>query len=421
MKLPEIPESVPWRNGMVLDPSHFLQTDGRAAALSHLAALSADPWPWGFVSVNVDETALASSQLRVDCEGMFPNGTPFKPGQMTRPLTAGENGDRRNFHVGLGEDGAVGLSAGEDAPAETTLPVARLVLQNGVWSELSDWSPPAYLLGPEHPMRLEMNHQLGGLAALGAGFMTTLRLPGAEDRPAARVLGQVAAALAQGVGVIEALLAAPAVSPGRLGIEALRLALGVRAAAGVFERLEAPWDPADQRASMRRLLFAAESTASGIGLPFRASLFRATDDDDILLVEGMPRDMLLLAIEASRPADLIAARAWLEGAALAAPERIQEAFNRRVEGCGRFPVERDPRIGVSSGPLLALYQVENDAAWRGDATSLALGSKTPPPSNTSFSIFVPENQEGGSAAAPILASPRRGSLSSASWAGGARR
>ena len=425
MKLPEIPESVPWRNGMVLDPSHFIQTDGRAAGLAHLAALSAEPWPWGFVSVNVDETALASSQLRVDCEGMFPNGTPFKQSQMTRALTSGANGDRQNFHVSLSEDGIVGLSAGEDAPSETTLPIARLVFQNGVWGELSDWSPPAYLLGPEHPMRGEMNHQLGGLAALGAGFMTTLRLPGAEDRPAARVLGQVAAALAQGVGVIEALLAAPAVSPGRLGIEALRLALGVRAAAGVFERLDAPWDPADQRASMRRLLFAAESTASGIGLPFRASLFRATDDDT-LLVEGVPQEMLLLAIEASRPADLIAARAWLEGAALAAPERIQEAFSRRVEGCGRSPVERDPRMGVSSGPLLALYQVENDAAWRGAGTSLALGSKTPPPPNTSFSIFVPENQEGGSATPPILASPRRGGLSSASWAGsgpagGARR
>lgn len=418
MKLPEIPDHVPWRNGMVLEPSHFLQTDRRTATLSHLAALSAEPWPWGFVSVSVDETALASSQLRIDCEGIFPNGFPFKQHQLARALPPGQNGDRQNFHVGVGEDGTLSLSAGEDAPAETTLPVARLVFQSGVWSELSDWSPPAFLLGPEHPMRVEMTHQLGGLAALAAGFMTTLRLPGAEERPAARVLGQVAAALAQGVGVMEALLASPAVPPGRLGIEALRLALGVRAAAGEFEQLDVFWDPADQRGSMRRLLYAAESTASGIGLPFRASLFRSTDDDDIFLVEGMPQDMLLLAIEASRPADLIAARAWLEGAALAAPERIQEAFNRRVAGCGRFPVERDPRLGVASGPLLALYQVENDAAWRGGNTSLALGSKTPPPANTSFSIFVPETREGESATSPVLASARSGAFSGASWAGG---
>ena len=417
MKLPGIPEAAPWRNGMVLEPSHFRQTDVRAAILSHLAALSTEPWPWGFVSVSVDETALASSQLRIDCEGISPNGLPFKQRQLTRVLPPGENGDRQNFHIATGEDGTLGLSAGENAPADTTLPVARLVFQSGVWSELSDWSPPAYLLGPEHPMRLDMRHQLGGLAALGAGFMTMLRLPGAEERPAARVMGQVAAALAQGVGVMDALLAAPTVSPGRLGIEALRLALGVRAAAGVFEQLDVFWDPADQRGSMRRLLFAAESTASGIGLPFRASLFRTTDDSDIIQVEGMPREMLLLAIEASRPADLIAARAWLDGAALAAPDRIQEAFNRRVAGCDRFPVERDPRLGVASGPLLALYQVENDAAWRGDSTSLALGSKTPSPPNTSFSIFVPEDRDGESGTSPILASPRSGTFSSASWAG----
>lgn len=417
MRSPGIPEDVPWRNGMVLEPSHFLQTDARAATLSHLAALTAEPWPWGFVAATVDETALASSQYRVDCEGIFPNGTPFSQRQLMHALSPGENGDRQNLHLGMGDDGTLGLSAGEDAPAETTLPVARLVFQGGVWSELSDWSPPAYLLGPDHPMRVDMTHQLGALAALGAGFMTTLRLPGAEERPAARVLGQVAAALAQGVGVMEALLAAPAVSPGRLGVEALRLALGVRAAAGVFEQIDVYWDPADQRGSMRRLLYAAESTASGIGLPFRASVFRATDDSDILLVEGMPRDVLLLAIEASRPSDLIAARAWLEGAALAAPERIQDAFTRRVAGCGRHPVERDPRLGVSSGPLLALYQVENDVAWRGDNTALALGSKTPPPPNTSFSIFVPEDVQGDPRISPTPAVPRSGTFASASWAG----
>ncbi|MCY3811472.1 MAG: type VI secretion system baseplate subunit TssK [Gammaproteobacteria bacterium] len=416
MKLPSVPQAAAWRDGLVLRPAHFQQTDDRAATLSHLAALAAEPWPWGFVSVAVDETALASARLHVRCEGILPNGVAFAERGLSRALPPAENAAQRNYHVAVDDNGAFTLSAGDEAPADRTLPVARLVFQSGVWAELSEWSPPAYLLGPQHPMRTDIAHQLGALAALGAGFMTTLRLPGAEDRPAARVLGQVAAALSQGVGVMEALLAAPTVSPGRLGIEALRLALGVRAAAGEFEQLDVVWDPADQRGSMRRLLFAAESTAAGIGLPFRASLFRATDDPDILLVEGMPQDVLLLAVEASRPADLIAARAWLEGAALAAPERIQEAFGRRVAGCGRLPVERDPRLGVSSGPLLALYQVERDAAWRGQSTSLALGSKTPPPPNTSFSIFVPEGQV-DVAGAGRLASPR-GAFPAASWAGG---
>ena len=391
MNTQTVPAVVQWRNGMVLEPAHFLQSDARAASLAHMAALAAEPWPWGFVRVAVDQTALASAQLRVDCEGIFPGGVPFSRCELTRTLTTGEDGDRRTFQVAVTEDGSVTLSEGEGAPADTVLPVARLVFRSGVWSEVADWSPPAHLLGPDHPLRLDMAKQLGAMAALTTGFATTLRLPRAENRPAAQMLGQVAAAMARGIGVMEALLAAPVVSPGRLGIEALRLALDVRSAAGIFERLDAAWDPADQRGAMRRLLHAAESAASGIGLPFRASVFRNTEEGDTLLVNDIPRGALLLAIETARPGELITARAWFEGAALAAPERIGEAFSHRVAGCPRHPLDRDPRSGVSSGPLLALYQVEQSAAWRDDSGALALGAKTPPPPNTSFSIFVPKD------------------------------
>ena len=195
--------------------------------------------------------------------------------------------------------------------------------------------------------------------------------------------------------MLEALLGAPATSPGRLGIEALRLALGVRAAARIFEPLDEAWDPADQRGSIRRLLHAAETAASGIGLPFRASVFRPDEQGDMLVVDGMPPDVLLLAIEAARPADLIAARSWIEGAALAAPDRIHEALTRRVAGCRRRVVDRDPRLGISSGPLLALYHVDDDKAWRGGEARLALAARTPPPRNASFSMLVPEGNVGG--------------------------
>ena len=400
---------------MVLEPAHFLQSDARAASLAHMAALAAEPWPWGFVRAVVDQTALASSQLRVDCEGIFPSGVPFSRCQLTRTLPAGEDGDRKTFQVAMTDDGSVTLSEGEGAPADTVLPVAKLVFRSGIWSEIADWSPPAHLLGPDHPLRLDMARQLGALAALTAGFVTTLKLPRAENRPASQMLGQVAAAMAQGVGIMEALLAAPLVSPGRLGIEALRLALSVRVAAGIFERLDERWDPADQRGSMRRLLYAAESAASGIGLPFRASIFRTADAEGTLSVEDVPRGVLLLAIEASRPGDLISARTWFEGAALAAPERIQEAFSRRVAGCPRQPLDRDPRTGVSSGPLLALYQVETSATWRVDSSALALGAKTPPPPNTSFSIFVPEDLAKDAAPSSIGPVDRVDAVACAPW------
>jgi len=105
-------------------------------------------------------------------------------------------------------------------------------------------------------------------------------------------------------------------------------------------------------------------------------------------------------------------------AALAAPGKIEEALNRRVAGCAREPVPRDPQIGVSSGPLLALYRVSDDMAWRSGSPSLALAAKTPPPGDVSFLIFVPELDDGAGASDATYST--LGSARSASWAGGPR-
>ena len=50
---PRIPTAVAWANGMILEPGHFEMSDERAASLAHMAALMADPWPWGFYSAQV--------------------------------------------------------------------------------------------------------------------------------------------------------------------------------------------------------------------------------------------------------------------------------------------------------------------------------------------------------------------------------
>jgi len=402
-ELPEVPGAVAWRNGMVLDPADFLRTDDRTAQLSHLAAMLADPWPWGFLRATIDETALAAGELRVDCEGVLPDGAPLERARLKANLPDGEQGHALRYDVVFATGGSAPmLQSGSEAPSSRSLPVARLAWRSGAWSREPGWSPPALMLGPDHPMREDVNRDLGALAALGVGFITTLRMPGAENRPVARVLGQVAVALSQGVGVIEALLAAPAVSPGRLGLEALRLALGVRTAAGIFEPMDGAWSPQDQRGSLRFILGAAATAASGVGLPFRANVFQPLGDaPGVLRVDVVP-GRLLLAIEASRPADLMAARHWFDGAALAAPDRIEEALSRRVAGCSRRPVERDAVIGVSSGPLLALYQVEDDLAWRAGKLELALAAESSPPANTSFSILIAEGVE--MQGAPTLAS-----------------
>ena len=404
---------------MVLEPDHFERSDVRAGELARLAALAGDPWPWGFTRCDIDETALVSGNLRVACEGILPDGTVFERETLLRTLPEATAGASLAYSLeGVDEPGSTGfaLSSSESAPAERSLPVARLVARSGVWGQEPEWSPPALLIGEDHPLRDDAAARLGALAALGAGFLTTLRMPGAEERAAARRLGQVALELVQGVGIMECLLRAPIVAPGRLGLEAARLALGVRGAAGVFEPLAHEWEPGDQRGSLRRILHAAESTASALGLPFRAIVLRRDDSTGMFVTGGLPAGPLLLGVEASRPADLTMARSWLEGAAIAAPNRIDEALNRRVVGCARQPVQRDPRIGVASGPLLALYQVGDDMSWRGGESTIALGTRSSSPPNVSFLVFVPEDGPGAVDATESTSHP---SLDGArpAWAG----
>lgn len=404
---------------MVLEPGHFERSDTRAGELARLAALAGDPWPWGFTRCEIDETALVSGNLRVQCEGILPDGTVFERETLTRVLPEPAAGASLSLSVErIDEPGATNfvLSADESALADRALPVARLVARSGVWGQEPEWSPPALLIGEDHPLRNDVAARLGALAALGAGFLTTLRMPGAEERAAARRLGQVALELVQGVGIMESLLRAPIVAPGRLGLEATRLALGVRGAAGVFEPLANEWNPGDQRGSLRRILHAAESTASALGLPFRAIVLKRDEATSMFVAGGLPAGPLLLGVEASRPADLTMARGWIEGAAIAAPGRIDEALNRRVVGCARQPVQRDPRIGVASGPLLALYEVGDDMSWRGGERTIALGTRSSSPPNVSFLVFVPEDGPGSDETTEPTAQP---SLQAArpAWAG----
>ena len=413
---PGIPLAVTWQSGMVLEPSHFQLTDRRTAELAHLAGLAADPWRYGFTDIRVDSVALSGGQVLVDCEGMFPDGQPFRRVRLGYTLPR-DTEDQSRAHLILCRDpdtAKLGLQVADaDVPTTDTLPAVRLQFSRGAWSLSSDWSPPALLVGQDHPLREEVSGRLGGLSALGLGIMTTLRMPGAEHRPAARMMSQVVMTLVQGIGVMDAMLRAPVVAPSQIGLEALRLALGVRTAAGIFDRIEAIWDPGDQRGTIRNLLDAAERAVSGIGLPYRMSSFRS--EDGVLMVRDLPAGVLLMVVEVSRPPDLMVARAWLDGAALAAPDRIREALVRRVSGCTRRSVEREASAGITSGPLIALYQVEDDPAWRGNHPALALASETPPPPGTAFSMLITDDMaqpparllEGPAARGPWQSGPGR--------------
>ena len=421
MQIPSVPDAVDWKRVFQLEVEHFTRTDARSEALATLAGALGEPWPWGFLEARIDETALAAGELRMHCAGVFPDGTWLAPSVLSRKLPdADAEGARASAFALEREEAGAGATLREsDAGcAEHRLPAARLVAHRGVWATDPSWSPPAMLAGPDHPLRTDALEALGGLAGLAAGFMTTLRMPAAEERAAARRLASVATMLVQGVGMLEAHLDAPYVTPGRLGLEARRLALGVRAAAGVFDPLAERWDPNDQRGALRALLASAQATAARLGLPFRAHVLRRASGGETLETSGLPEGDLTMGVEVARPSDLLVARSWFEGAVIAAPEKIEEAMNRRVVGCRREALARDARSGVTSGPLLALYRVRDDTAWRSGSGKIGLGASSPTPRGASFLVFVPEHDPAEEKSARTGRHERTGHARSAHWAGG---
>lgn len=386
--LPPIGAPVPWADGLVLRPEHFRDTDRRTETLVHLAGLGREPWAFGFTRIVVDEVALASDELRLDCEGVLPGGRPFRAERVAAAI-----GDETCFEVQVGDEGGAVLAPGGAACSRRSLPAVRTRARAGTRELDPDWSPPALLVGPEHPLAADAARAVGSLAGLAAGFAASLRIPGSDRRPGVGAIARTHEALTEHVGMMDWVLSWPVVSPTTLAALAVRLTLSVRAAARVGHRFEPAWDPADQRGSLRTILAEAESAAASIGLPFRTRLFRAgeAEEDGVRSVEGVGRGPVVVAVETARGSDLPAARSWLEGAALGAPDRIEEALMRRVGGAVRRPLDRDPELGIASGPLVQLYLVEADPAWRGPSPDLAIGSRAGLPCEATFSVFVPEH------------------------------
>ena len=382
--IPSIGAPVPWADGLVLRPEHFRDTDRRTEHLVHLMGLGHDPWAFGFTRIDVDEVALASGELRLGCEGVLPDGRPFRAERVEAPI-----GNESGFDVRIREEGDLVLAPGGTACSRRSLPAVRTRVRAGTCEIDPDWSPPALLVGPGHPLAADAARALGSLAGLAAGFAASLRIPGSDRRPGVEAIERTHDALTEHIGMMDWVLSWPVVSPTVLAAQALRLALAVRAAARTGHRFEPAWDPADQRGSLRAILAAAEAAAVSIGLPFRTRLFRASETGSgIRTVDGVGSGPMVVAVETARAADLPSARHWLEGAALGAPERIEEALTRRVGGAVRRAVDRDPELGIASGPLVQLYRVEADPAWRGHSVDLAIGSRAEMPCEATCSVFV---------------------------------
>jgi len=70
---------VVWSEGMFLRPQHFQQQDRYMEAFARGRCDSLRPYDWGIKTLELDEETLALGKLAIrTCQGILPDGTPFK-------------------------------------------------------------------------------------------------------------------------------------------------------------------------------------------------------------------------------------------------------------------------------------------------------------------------------------------------------
>ncbi len=73
-----MPLAVYWHEGMMLHPQHFQQLDSRLEQLSMLCFKLVQPFYWGIIKLDIDESALQVGTLRINTlEAILPDGLYF--------------------------------------------------------------------------------------------------------------------------------------------------------------------------------------------------------------------------------------------------------------------------------------------------------------------------------------------------------
>lgn len=94
---------VVWTEGMFLQPQHFQQHDRYLEYQLRQRLAATIGYPWGFVSLAVDDAALALGKLALNsAQGILPDGTAFSiPGNDAAPAALDVPADARNERVVL--------------------------------------------------------------------------------------------------------------------------------------------------------------------------------------------------------------------------------------------------------------------------------------------------------------------------------
>ena len=163
-----------WHQGLFLQPQHFQQNDARIEnRLSRTTALI-HPYPWGLISLKVNEAALVARQCLIEQLSVrFPEGTLAEyPGNAvleTRSLDSGDFvGGPRTLYVGLrrllpGDDNAQvfeSLSSGSKAEARFVVAADPEIVADRLGS-----SPEARVRAMSYVLRLFWEDELEHLSA----------------------------------------------------------------------------------------------------------------------------------------------------------------------------------------------------------------------------------------------------------------
>lgn len=94
---------VMWTEGLFLQPQHFQQQDRYVARQLESRLSASGPWPWGFLSLQVDEPALLQGRVAISgARGVLPDGVAFSiPGDDPAPLALEVPADARDQVVVL--------------------------------------------------------------------------------------------------------------------------------------------------------------------------------------------------------------------------------------------------------------------------------------------------------------------------------
>lgn len=183
-----------WHQGLFLQPQHFQQNDARIEQRLARTTELVHPYPWGLISLRINEAALVARQCLIDQLSVrFPEGTLAEyPGNAVleaRSIELSEFGNGRTLYVGLrrllpGDANAQvfeNLADAVRAEARFAVPADSEVVADRLGN-----SPEARLRPMSYVLRLFWEDELEHLSVYELLPIARLELDGDRARPGPR-------------------------------------------------------------------------------------------------------------------------------------------------------------------------------------------------------------------------------------------